>query len=230
MKRPPRRDRRTLAAGALLAPAAARQGRARCAGRHRAAHHRRDLRRPDREAVRRASAERAELRRARRLRLGRGAGPRLHLGDRRARARCLQPHDLRRAYIARDRLRRHRPDRGHRRDAGHDRGLLPRLRRHRAVAVDGRRARLPGPAAGPRPRRGVLAEGLPDGRLGRPRPLHLRVRHPPLPGRRGGDIAVAGASRLPRYQRQRRGLRLAPGSSSSSPPSSSRSWSHRTRR
>ena len=35
------------------------------------------------------------------VRLGRGAGPRLHHGDRRARARRLQPHDLRRAHIAR---------------------------------------------------------------------------------------------------------------------------------
>ena len=185
------------------------QGRARRAGRHRAAHHHRDLRRPDREAVRRASAERAELRRARLVRLGRGAGPRLHHGDRRARARCLQPHDLRRAHIARDRLPRHRPDRDDRRDAGHDRGLLPRFRRHRAVALDGRGARLPGAPARPRPRRGVLAEGLPDGRRGRPRPLHLRARHPAHPGHRRGHIAAARAPRLPRPHGQRLGA--APG-------------------
>ena len=143
------------------------------------------------------------------VRLGRRAGPRLHHGDRRARARRLQPHALRRARLARDGLHRDRPDRRHRRDAGHDRGLLPRLRRHRAVALDGRRARLPGAAAGPRPRRGVLAEGLPDRRLGRPRPLHRRGRHPAHPGHRGGHIAAARASRLPRHQRQRLGA--APG-------------------
>ena len=103
---------------------------------------------------------------------------------------------LRRAHLARGRLPRDRPDRDHRRDAGHDRGLLPRLGRHRAVALDGRRARVPGAAARARPRRGLLAEGLPDrpSAVGRDLVIVAR-RHPAHPGHRRGHIAgCAGAA------------------------------------
>ena len=54
--------------------------------------------------------------------------------------------------------------------AGYYRGVVDTV----AVALDGRRARLPGAAARPRPRRGVLAAGLPVRELDRPRPHHLR--------------------------------------------------------
>ena len=70
-------------------------------------------------------------------------------------------------YGARDlaagRVPRHRADPAHRRDAGHDRRLLPRRGRHLPVALDGRRAGVPGAAARARPRRRLLAEGLPVG-------------------------------------------------------------------
>ena len=81
----------------------------------------------------------------------------------------------------------------HRRDAGHDRRLLPRLGRHRPVALDGRHARVPGAAAGARPRRRLLAAraACPPTRSGRD--LFIAgVRDPAHTGLLGGHTQARG--------------------------------------
>ena len=96
----------------------------------------------------------------------------------------------------------------HRRDARHGRRLLPRRGRHRPVALDGRRARLPGAAAGAGPRRGVLAAGLPVRELRGPRPPHRRRRGHAHTDHLDRHIAGTRARGLQRAHR----LGLAPAS------------------
>ena len=131
-------------------------------------------------------AERPVDRCARRLRPPRGPQQRAPVRRRPDRPRRLLARALRRPGLAHGRVRRHGPLRAHRRDDGTDRRVLPRLGRHGDRPRDRHPARLPGAAAGPRPRHGVLRSRRLPGRGAAARPLgrHLHHHHRQLALRR----------------------------------------------